>query len=132
LTLLTACAGNNAGSGDGGYTAGSYTAVSSEDDKGAYAEVTIVFADNKIVSCEFITRQKDGTIKDENYGKVNGEISNPDYYSKAQLAVEAMGKYAEKLTETQNLDEIEVISGATIAYDQFDEAVGKIFKEARK
>ncbi len=114
------------------YQDGTYTGKSSEDDQGAYAEVTLIIDDNKITDCNYITWQKDGSVKDENYGKVNGEISNQDYYDKAQLAVNAMEQYAEKLIEVQKLKEVDVIAGATISYDQFTEAVNNALEEAKQ
>jgi major membrane immunogen (membrane-anchored lipoprotein) len=106
-----------------GYKDGVYSAVSSPDDTGAYGEVSLTVSEGKITWCRFVTWQKDGSVKDENYGKVNGEISNTDYYNKAQLAVGAMEQYAHELVEKQEINKIDAVSGATIAYDQFTEAV---------
>lgn len=114
------------------YKDGTYTGKSSGDDRGAYGEATITIQDTKITDCQYVTWQKDGSIKDENYGKVNGVISNQDYYDKAQLAVKAMKEYAEKLVEVQKLEDVDAISGATIAFDQFQEAVNDALDEAKK
>jgi major membrane immunogen (membrane-anchored lipoprotein) len=117
--------------GSGGYRDGLYTGRSGADDTGAWGEVTITVTAGKIRDCEFITRQKDGTIKDENYGKINGEISNRDYYDKAQLAVEAMKKYVAEYRRNGSLKDVEAVSGATIAYDQFMEAVEIALEKAK-
>jgi major membrane immunogen (membrane-anchored lipoprotein) len=114
------------------YRDGSYTGKSGEDDNGAYGEATITIEGGKIADCDYVTWQKDGTIKDENYGKVNGEISNQTYYEKAQLAVKAMKHSAEKLVEVQKLKEVDSISGATISYNQFKEAVDDALDKAKK
>jgi major membrane immunogen (membrane-anchored lipoprotein) len=111
---------------------GLYEGKSGEDDTGAYGTALIRVEGGKIAACDFVTWQKDGTSKDENYGKVNGEISNRDFYEKAQLAVRAMGQYAEQYVETQDLKKIDAVSGATIAYDQFLEAAGEALAAARK
>jgi major membrane immunogen (membrane-anchored lipoprotein) len=111
---------------------GIYTGRSGEDDTGAWGEVTITIAGERITDCRFITRQKDGTVKDENYGKVNGEISNQDFYNKAQLAVRAMEQYAKIYRETGDLKQVEAVSGATIAFDQFNEAVELALGGAKK
>jgi major membrane immunogen (membrane-anchored lipoprotein) len=102
---------------------GVYTGVSSEDDTGAYGEATITVEDGAITACSFVTWQKDGSVKDAEYGKVNGEISNQEYYDKAQLAVAAMQQYADALVELQSPDEVDAVTGATIAHGQFLEAV---------
>jgi major membrane immunogen (membrane-anchored lipoprotein) len=121
-----------AGCGSRGYTDGVYSGKSGADDTGAWGEVTITIAGERVSDCRFITRQKDGTIKDENYGKVNGEISNQDYYDKAQYAVRAMEQYARVYRETGDLKKVEAVSGATIAFDQFNEAVELALERARK
>jgi major membrane immunogen (membrane-anchored lipoprotein) len=106
---------------------GVYTGVSGEDDDGAYGEVSITVEDGAITACSFVTWQKDGSVKDEDYGKVNGEISNRDFYDKAQLAVRAMKQYADELVETQAPESVDAVSGATIAHGQFLEAVADAF-----
>ncbi|MDR2633893.1 MAG: FMN-binding protein [Treponema sp.] len=113
------------------YRDGTYTGTSSLDDTGAYGEVSLTLAQGKIRQCRFVTWQKNGTIKDEDYGKVNGEISNQDFYDKAQLAVRAMERYAAQYVEVQDLKQLDAISGATIAYNQFIEAVEQALEKAR-
>ncbi|MDR2132058.1 MAG: FMN-binding protein [Clostridiales Family XIII bacterium] len=112
--------------GDGGVALpedGVYTGVSGEDDDGAYGEVRITVEDGAITDCTFVTWQKDGSVKDDAYGKVNGEISNQAFYDKAQLAVLAMSQYADALVEFQSPEKVDAISGATVSHGQFLEAV---------
>jgi major membrane immunogen (membrane-anchored lipoprotein) len=113
------------------YQNGVYTGVSSKDDRGAYGEIEITFDDDKITNCSFVTYQKDGKIKGKDYGKVNGEITNRDYYEKAQLAVAAMKEYALQFQRAQNLNGVDVIAGATVAYDQFIEAAKEALGKAK-
>ncbi|MDR1291932.1 MAG: FMN-binding protein [Clostridiales Family XIII bacterium] len=133
--FVTGCGGGGSGSGGavadvsaGDYPDGVYTGKSSEDENGAYGEVTITIEDGKVTDCAYVTWQKDGSIKDEDYGKVNGEISNQDYYDKAQLAVEAMSQYASQFAETGDLAKVDAVSGATNSYNQFSEAVADALK----
>lgn len=128
LFLLSACGDNNQTIS---YKDGTYIGKSREDDTGAYGEVTIVIIQGQINSCKFVTWQADGSIKDKEYGKVNGEISNKDYYNKSQLAVDAMGKYAKQFEQAKKIKGVDAIAGATIAYDQFVEAVNAALKDAR-
>jgi major membrane immunogen (membrane-anchored lipoprotein) len=90
----------------------------------------VAIQDGKITGCTFATYEKDGTAKGADYGKVNGEISNRAYYDKAQLAVRAMRTYAEELPHKQKLRAVDSISGATIAYNQFNEAVLAALEDA--
>ena len=114
------------------YQDGVYTGTSSPDDSGAYGKIRITISGGRISDCDFITIQKDGSVKDEDYGKVNGEISNADFYNKAQLAVRAMEQYALDFVEKQELNKIDAVSGATIAHNQFTEAADDALKTAKK
>ena len=116
--FLTACQTQEVSLKDG-----TFEGVSSKDDEGAYGKVKIIINNEKIEEVEFQTIQKDGSIKDSEYGKRNGTIVDQNFYNKAQLAVSAMKSYGQELEEKQSLDEVEVISGATISYNQFKEAV---------
>jgi major membrane immunogen (membrane-anchored lipoprotein) len=124
IVLLASC-------GKAAYKDGVYTGRSGEDDTGAWGEVTLTIGAGKVRGCEFVTWQKDGSVKDEDYGKINGEISIRDYYDKAQLAVEAMKKYAAEYLKAGNIQDVEAVSGATIAYNQFLEAVENALEKAK-
>jgi major membrane immunogen (membrane-anchored lipoprotein) len=121
-----------AGCGQAALRDGVYSGRSEADDTGAYGEAQLSIADGKITACRFVTWQKDGTRKDADYGKVNGEISNQAYYDKAQLAVRAMDTYAKAYVRAQDLKAIDAVSGATIAYNQFLEAVEIALEKAGK
>ncbi|MFP3156074.1 FMN-binding protein [Lachnospiraceae bacterium ZAX-1] len=127
MVLLSACQ-NEAASVS--YKDGTYIGKSSMDDRDAYGEVTLVIENHQLSTCKFVTWQADGSMKDEEYGKVNGEISNKDYYDKAQLAVDAIKTYAEQFEQVKKIENVDAISGATIAYNQFTEAVNDALKEA--
>lgn len=133
--LAAGCGGGSKNYADGTYTAQSsmYESLSDDDeDEGGegYGVVTITVKDNTITECEFTTYMPDGTAKDENYGKQNGEIANQDYYNKAQRAVQASRNYAEQLAAKGSLDEVDAISGASISFDEFTEAVELALREA--
>lgn len=133
--LFTAC-------GEKSYADGTYTAKSSvyesvdeesEDEGGnGYGIVTITIKDNVIIACEFETYELDGTLKDEDYGKKRGEIANADFYNKAQKAVAGSHNYAEQLAAKGSLSEVDAVSGATISYGQFKEAVKAALKQAEQ
>jgi major membrane immunogen (membrane-anchored lipoprotein) len=114
------------------YQNGEWSGRSGPDDTGAWGEITITIEQGRVTGCVFITRQKDGTVKAEDYGKINGEISSADYYEKAQLAVRAMKRYAEQYAESGRLDAVDSISGATIAYNQFMEAAEQALEAAKR
>ena len=142
ISLLTVLAFSAVGCGEKNYKDGVYTAKSQEytvdeengEDEGGngYGEVTITVKDNKVTNCTFYTYELDGTLKDENYGKEGGNVANRDFYNKAQKAVSACSKYAEQLAEKGSLDGVDAISGATINYNEFREAVQTALKEAEE
>ena len=134
--LLCACGGGG-NYADGTYTAQSevYEGLEGDDNLeggDGYGVVTITVKDNVITDCEFTTYMTDGTVKGEDYGKQNGEIANQDYYNKAQRAVRASQNYAEQLAAKGSLDAVDAISGATISYQEFQEAVKTALKQAQR
>ena len=137
VTLLAGCGGGSKTYKDGTYTAQSslYESMSDEEeDEGGegYGVVTITLKNNVITDCEFTTYMPDGTVKDAEYGKEDGEIANQDYYNKAQRAVKGSQKYAEQLVEKGKPGDVEAVSGATISYNEFMEAVGLALKDAEE
>ncbi|MBR1482184.1 MAG: FMN-binding protein [Ruminococcus sp.] len=124
-TALCGCGGSaNRSYKDGTYTGKS--AVYSGDEEGngnGYGEVTITVQDNKITACEFKTYEENGTLKDDAYGKIDGEIKNQDYYNKAQKAIKGSEEYAKAIIGKSDPGEVDSISGATYSYNQFTDAV---------
>ena len=108
------------------------TASEEESEANGYGEIEIKIEGGKITDCKFSTFQLDGTPKDEDYGKVDGEIKNRDFYNKAQRARAACDNYAEQLKTKGSIDEVDAVSGATINYNEFKEAAAAALKEAEK
>ena len=112
---------------DGTYTGRSADRNADEDGNGAgYGEVELEVKDNKIVSCTFKTYELDGTLKGENYGV---DLTKENRM-KAQKAVQAADKYAEMYVSAGTLEGVDAISGATVNYDEFKEAVGDALAKA--
>ena len=137
ICLLIACALCACGAKtykDGTFSAESFMFVNDDgtDDGNGYGVVTLTLKDGEITDCTFQTFEPDGTLKDENYGKVDGEISNRDFFNKAQKAVRSCDEYARILVETGSIKEVDAISGATVNYDEFVDAVDGALSEAAK
>lgn len=114
------------------YKDGMYQAVSSvKDDWGGEARLEMEVKDGKIVSCTFISYDEAGKVKDAEYGKQDGEIKNLGLYKIAQNAVSQSARYAELLVETQDLDAIDALSGATVSFALFKDAAMQIMKDAK-
>ena len=137
LLAASMAAGCSSSYKDGTYTAQSSVFEGIEDEEfgeengDGYGEVTITVKDNKIVDCQFTTYMTDGTVKGADYGKQDGAIANQDYYNKAQRAVQASQNYADQLKAKGDLKEVDAISGATISYNEFNEAVKLALKQAK-
>lgn len=137
--IMTAFILAGCGSGNETYKDGTYTGKSSvyenedgSDDGNGYGVVTITIEGGIISDCTYKTYETDGTLKDEDYGKEDGRIANKDYYNKAQKANAACAEYANMLVANGRLDGIDAISGATINYNEFEEAVIDALKDAKE
>ncbi len=132
------CAAALTGCGSKTYKDGTYTGRSSEFQEDAegggsgYGTVSLTISGGKITACTFETFELDGTPKGEDYGKEGGEIKNRDFYNKAQKANAARAVYAEELVNKGSIDQVDAVSGATINFDQFTEAVAVALSEAEE
>ncbi len=132
LCGLTACGSKSYA--DGIYKAQSQEYINEEDSAAGngYGVVTLTISGGVITDCQFQTFELDGTLKDEEYGKENGEVANRDFYNKAQKARAACDYYAEQLVEKGDLSDVDAISGATVNYQEFQEAVSEALKQAEQ
>lgn len=103
-----------------------------EGSHGSSAVMTITIKDHKIVASTFEGFDKNGHLKDVDYGKTNGKVENKVYYNKAQLAAKAFQSYADALVQVQELNKVDGISGATAAYKEFFAAAQLALEEAGK
>ena len=94
-----------------------------KDDWGGTAEVEIKIEEGKIVECTFLSYEKNGNLKGPEYGKVDGVIKNMGLYKIAQASILRAAEYGQKLIQTQNIDDVDVIAGASISYKLFKDAV---------
>ena len=134
VVVIFAFGGN---SPSGSYKDGTYEGKSTvfensdgTDEGNGYGVVSLTIKDGVITDCTYKTYTVDGQLKDTEYGKENGEIANRDFYNKAQKAVAACDEYASMLVSSGNVKDVDAISGATINYDEFQEAVENALKKA--
>jgi len=111
-----------------------YINEEADDSEGGngYGVVTITIKNGHIADCVYETFEVDGTKKDAEYGKEGGVIANRDYYNKAQKAVAACEEYSNMLVANGMLKGIDAISGATINYNEFCEAVDAALAKAEE
>ena len=117
----------------GGFTDGTYTGRSQADDNGEYGEIKLTIGGgDDITAATFQLYEKSGHVKDTEYGKVNGQIMDVNAYHRAQEGIVAAPKYAAQLVSTDDLAKVDVISGATLSYQQFEEAVQDALRDAHR
>ena len=109
---------------------GTYTVESSRDEKLGKSVLTLTIENKKIVAAEFTGYDLFGNVKNEDYGALTGKDSAD--YKKAQIAVNAIKDYPKQLLETQDLNKVDAISGASISYSQFVETATSALNEATK
>lgn len=133
--LCTGCgAGDSAAYADGTYTGQSSVFKNEDgtDDGNGYGEVSVTVKDNMIVECTYQTFEENGVLKGTDYGKADGGVANRDFYNKAQKAVASCDEYANQIAQNGSLEGIDAISGATINYTLFEEAVNNALEKAEE
>mgnify|MGYP000901492488 CR=1 FL=1 len=107
---------------------GTFAADSAKHDQLGYSHVELTIENGAITKVVHTGFDKDGKQKDENYGADKPE----GVRKKAQNAYKAIGSYASQLESKKDLAKIDAIAGATVSYDQFNEAVAKAVEAAKK
>lgn len=109
---------------------GTYTAESSSDDTFGKGKLSLTIENQKITEATYFGIDKEGNIKDADYGKIDGDTTSANY-KKAQTAVKANATYAAQLIAAQDLGKVDAVSGATVSYEQFSEAVLAALDQAK-
>ena len=122
-TILGACTPNTGLDMSKPLSDGTWTAQSNPDDQGSIGTITITVEGGRITATSYETTLADGTDKGADYGKnSSGEVFNQDYYKKAQAAVASYQEYSDNLTQVGDPAKVDVITGATVAHQQFIQA----------
>lgn len=104
---------------------GTFRGTSSPDDQGAVGAIEFTVHDGVITSASFVVTDPDGTVHDADYGlsKSTGEPVDEAFYQRAQAAVAAEQVYVTQFKEAGDVDQVDVIAGASLSHRQFVEAV---------
>ncbi len=113
------------------YKDGTYEAESKPDSFGGKVVVHITIKDSKISEVTMENLDNNGNEKGEDYGKQDGEIKNEGLYKIAQDAVNNTKEYPAKLMETQDIEKVDAIAGATESNVTFKDAVNKALEKAK-
>ncbi|MGT2950394.1 FMN-binding domain-containing protein [Streptococcus cuniculi] len=106
---------------------GMYSAESAPDDRGYKIVHTITVKDGKITESKFDYEDKDGKMKSENeeYNKMMSEKAGVS-------AKEAIEKLNAGLVEKQDVEAVEVVSGATHTSEDFKKSTTALLAAAEK
>lgn len=113
------------------YKDGEYIKDSEPDEYGGYMTATVTVKDGKITDAGLVLYNGDGSEKDENYGKENGEIKDQETYDKAQASLEGAKDYPKQLVEKQDITKVDSVTGATHTHAAYVELVSKMLEEAK-
>ncbi|KAB3525833.1 FMN-binding protein [Alkaliphilus serpentinus] len=104
---------------------GEYSVELDPDERGWRGILTMVVEGGEITEATFdeLNEDDESKLQDEDYIKRWEEASNVD-------ALAAIEDYQEELIETQNPEEINVVSGATSSHTKFVELAKKALEEA--
>lgn len=122
IILFTACS-KSTKMKDGVYEG----SASSEGDTKSTVKVQITIKDEKITDVIAKEFDKNNKEKGDDYGKEAGDNN----YKLAQKAVKGFKNYPKKLIESQNIDEVDSISGSTVSYKLFKESVKNALDKAK-
>lgn len=117
---------------DGGFTDGTFNGRSAADDQGATGEATITIKGDDVTSVDFRIRDSNGSVRGVDYGKTNGEIVSQETYRRAQVGARAGDDYAASLVETDDLNAVDAIAGASLTYRLFTGAVEDALTQASR
>lgn len=130
-TSMYGCSGQKKSDSAASYKDGTYEGESKPDEYGGIVKVSVIVKDSKISEVIMQNLDSNGEEKGEDYGKQDGEIKNEGLYKIAQDAVKNSKEYPTKLVETQDLEQVDAIAGATESNVAFKEAVKNALENAK-
>lgn len=114
-----------------GYKDGSYFAESEADSRGWHALVEITVVNGRIASVYYdeIQRDDEGVYQ----SRKSDDLNYADRWRRVSQVsqLSAFGGYENLLVLTGNIDEVDALTGATSAYESFEQLVHEALSEAR-
>lgn len=112
------------------YKDGKYDVKCANDSENYYVKGSVTIQDSKISAVEWAIydANRNDKLFDKNYEAVFA--GNDTYIQQCRDNLAGMVQYAPKLIETQNIAEVDSISGATWTYNKFKQLVAEGLKQA--
>ena len=113
------------------YRDGTYEAQDQPDMEGYYAKAKVIVTDGKIANVEWniFDKYRNDRMFDETYEEVFA--GNALYQEQCRKDLAGAKIYGSKLIETQNLDDVDAISGATWAHKKFVNIMKPALEQAK-
>lgn len=112
-----------------GYKDGIYSGEAEVKEVGGTIKLDLVVSGGKITSVDMKNLNREGKEKGEDYGK--SEPLNQGLYSVAQNSILGTNEYPSRLIESQDPDQIDAVSGATLSRDAFVQAAKAALDSAK-
>ena len=132
---VSACGNNNSDSKSNSaqsekitYKDGTYNGESTKDERGNMIKFEIEVKDSAITNVKVQNLNGEGKEKDKDYGK---DTNNEGLYKQAQNSLVGTATYGPKLIETQDIEKVDAVSGATMSNVAFKEAVKNALESAK-
>lgn len=112
------------------YKNGTYEAKTDAGTEGFHSEATLKISNNKISDVQWKIVDQNGRVFDKTYEEVypNSALYQQQCRSDYKGAI----TYSPKLIQTQDIDKVDAVSGATWSYNKFVEVVSKALDKAEK
>lgn len=112
-----------------GYKDGVYSGEAEVKEVGGTIKLDLVVSGGKITSVDMKNLDREGKEKGQDYGK--SEPLNQGLYSIAQNSILGTNEYPSRLIESQDPDQIDAVSGATLSHDAFVQAAKAALDSAK-
>lgn len=111
------------------YRDGEYSITTEKDVEGYYCKAKVSVKNNKVSNVEWTIYDIDGRIFDDTYEKIYE--GSPLYQQQCRDNLKGAVTFVPKLVETQDVDKVDSISGATWVNIIFKRAVNQALEKAK-
>lgn len=111
------------------YKDGTYELITEKDYENYYVKASLVIKDSRISDFHYDIYDANNTdaLFDEQYEQYMG---NEHYKQQCRDDLKGMKTYGPKLVETQSVDEVDVVTGATWTWKWFKQAANELLEKA--
>lgn len=115
----------------GAYKDGAYTYTGKKDGEGYYVKATMVVCGGAIASMDWqiLDSNSNDKVFDDQYEKIY--TGNDMYVQQCRDNIKGMKGFVPRLLQVQDPGKVDTVSGATWAYNKFEEAAKALLQQAK-